>query len=91
MGFFHYKAEFIKQEKNYVFYRFYPDYFAYETIFGEFQIKLENWRTAIISEAEINGLDTFHCNDRPVGALTYKIKKYFEENRGFPETAYHIS
>lgn len=89
MSVFNYKAEFIEQNETYVFYTFYPDYIGLENISGKFQIKLDDWKTTILSGTKIRDWDSIYCNDRPVGALTYKIKKYVEENGNFPKQVYH--
>ena len=91
MGVFHYKAEFIKRDKTYVFYRFYPEYIDFEGVFGEFQIRLENWKSTINSKTEIENRNSYFSNDRPVSALTYKIKKHFEETDEFPNEAFHMA
>ncbi len=91
MSIFHYKAELLKQNANCVFYKFYPDFIGSENVFGEFQIELKSWNLAIIDETEIEGQDSFYCNDRPVSALTYKIKKSFEEKGEFPSEVFHIA
>lgn len=91
MGVFHYKANLLKQDETRVFYKFYPEFIDCEEVNGEFQIDLQSWKTTIILETQIDGRDKIFCNDRPVSALTYKIKKYFEENYDFPTEVFHTS
>lgn len=91
MGVFHYKATFIKQYKDTVYYQFYPDFINFNNIFGEFQIKLEDWRVFIIQETSIDGKETFYCNDRPISALVYKIRKHFEGKGELPKNVFFVA
>ena len=58
MSIFNYKASFIKQEGNEVFYNFYPEYICFKNVKGEFKINLENWEIFIISKVQLNNLDS---------------------------------
>ena len=91
MSIFNYKARFIKQEGNEVFYDFYPEYICFEDVKGEFKINLKNWEFSIPSKTHIDDWDSTFCNERPTGALTYKIRKYFEENGEFPKEVFWIA
>ncbi|HEY8559473.1 MAG TPA: hypothetical protein VIL74_03645 [Pyrinomonadaceae bacterium] len=91
MSVFNYKAVFIRQEENEVFYSFYPEYICFENVTGEFRIDLESWKIYIISKANINDWDSAYCNERPAMALTYKIRKFFEDNNKFPMEVFHIA
>ena len=91
MSVFHYKANLIKREQSVVHFRFYPDYIDAESVFGEFKIDTENWTPVIILRTEINNRETGLCNERPVGALAYKIKKYFEEKGELPLEIFYIA
>ncbi len=88
MSIFNYKAEFLKQEGSQVFYNFYPDYFGYENIKGEFKINLANWEILIISRTQVNDWDSSFCNERPTSALVHKIRKSFEEKGEVPKQVF---
>jgi hypothetical protein len=91
MSIFHYKASFVKQKDNEGFYDFYPDYFSFENVKGEFKINSDSWETDLISKVELENRNSQQCNNRPVAALAYKIRKHFEENNEFPKEVFHIA
>lgn len=91
MSIFHYRANLIKRENNEGFYDFYPDYFSFENVKGEFKINSDSWKTDLISKVEVENWNSQQCNDRPVAALAYKIRKHFEENNEFPKEVFHIA
>lgn len=85
MSAFHYMAVKITESKNKIIYNFYPNYIEDLEIKGKFILDLRNWKPFIIESA--NHRDDERC----INALTYKVKKFYDENDYLPEKVFHIA
>lgn len=98
MSISHYKAKLKKKENNEVFYNFNPDFIDFGSLTGEFKINLETWEPEVTKFVEIpeislffEGRDSIYLNRRATFALSYKIKKHFDESGEILEDVLFIS
>ena len=87
----HFKAEYIKQEGQEVFYKYCPDTIYERDVRGEFKFNLNEWQPIITLLAEPKGEEVYYTDEHCINALTYKIKKHFEENKKFPKEIFFIA
>lgn len=87
----HHKAEFIKKEEKEIFYKYFPDTIYQKGIFGEFKFDMTTWNPSITVKAEPKDEMVFYIDERCVEALTYKIKKHYEEQENFPDEIYFVA
>jgi len=91
MSVFHYKAVFLNQTGQEVFYKYCPDTIEQKESWGEFKFNLKEWQPTITFRTEPKGEIVVYLDERCVEALTDKIKKYFEKNSDLPKEVLWIA
>jgi hypothetical protein len=91
MSIFHYKAIFLSQEGQEVFYKYCPDTIEQKESWGEFKFYLETWQPIITLRAKPKGEIVVYIDERCAEALTHKIKKHFETHKELPKEVFWIA
>ncbi len=91
MSIVHFKGEFLEQVGNEVFYKYCPDTIYETESRGKFKFSIDDWKPIIAFVAKPKGEEIYYTDEHCVNALTYKIRKHFEEHREFPKEVFFIA
>ena len=87
----HFKGEFSEKIKNEIFYKYCPDTIYEKETRGKFKFNIDDWKPVITFVAEPTGKEVYYTDEQCVNALTYKIRKHFEEYKEFQKEIFYIA